>query len=114
ILRRAMNQAVNAGLIARNPCKEATPPRADRRAMNILTMEQAQRLIFRSQESRLHALFVLLLTTGMRVGEATALRWSDMDLDGRRAVIRRTLRRESGGGMQYAEPKTERSRRSIF
>lgn len=114
VLRRAMNQAVSAGLIARNPCKEATPPRADRRDMNILTSGQVQHLIRGSSEHRLHALFVLLVTTGLRVGEATALTQADVDLETGRAVIRRTLRREAGKGMQFAEPKTDHSRRTVY
>jgi len=114
VLRRAFNQAVSAGIIARNPCKEATPPRAENRKMNVLSAAQAQRLIAGSRDHRHHALFVLLLTSGMRVGEATGLRWQDVDLDARKTVIRQTVRREKGKGLQIAEPKTDRSRRSVF
>lgn len=39
-------------------------------------------------------LFRVLAYTGLRVGEALALRWSDVDLDGRRVVVQRAV---SGG-----------------
>lgn len=113
-LRRGFNVAVNQGLIGRNPCREATPPRAEHRPMNILDSEQITLLLSGSHEHRLHALFALLVTTGLRVGEATALRWSDLDLHGNRLKVSRTLRCEKGVGLRFAEPKTDRSRRSVY
>jgi integrase len=43
---------------------------------------------------RLEALYVLALTTGMRLGELLALRWSDVDLQGAASALhmRATLR----------------------
>jgi len=102
VLRRAMNQAISSGLIAVNPCKQATPPRAERSEMNILSRVELHTLFEATTTDRLHPLWVLLATTGMRVGEATALRWEDIDLETGRATIRRTLRRASGNGRQFA------------
>jgi len=114
VLRAAFNHAMSAGLIARNPCKQATPPRADRRPMSVLTGPQVQQFISDTTSHPLHALFVLLLTTGMRIGEANALTWDSVELESGRAVIRRTVRRERGRGMQFADPKTDRSRRAVY
>lgn len=42
------------------------------------------------QSARFGALLTFLLYTGARLGEALALTWGDVDLDGERAVIRQT------------------------
>ncbi|MEA2686470.1 MAG: hypothetical protein QOE93_1665, partial [Actinomycetota bacterium] len=61
---------------------------------------------------RLHALWVLLATTGMRRGEALGLRWSDVDLDtGRLRVVQTIIQVRSK--VTTGEPKTARGRRPI-
>jgi integrase len=54
--------------------------------------------------------------TGMRRSEVLALRWSDVDLEARTVAISRTLQtrpKDQGGGVQFGEPKTPRSKRTI-
>jgi hypothetical protein len=58
------------------------------------------------------ALIRLMLATGLRRGEALALRWSDVDLDGRALRVRWPLSRTSAG-LVLGEPKTEKSRRVV-
>lgn len=55
-----------------------------------------------------------MVTTGLRVGEATALRWEDIDLDAGAAMVRQTLHRQRGQGMVIGPPKTDRSRRRVY
>lgn len=54
-------------------------------------------------------LFELLLITGLRPGEALALRWSDLDLEAGRLAVRRSLARDGS----FLEPKTPRARRTV-
>ena len=54
----------------------------------------------------------LIAATGLRRGEALALRWSDVDLDTGLLVVRGTLARVNGA-LVITQPKTERSRREI-
>ena len=61
----------------------------------------------------LHALWVLALTSGARIGELLALRWADVDLDAAEIHIRRTLERLPGQGWRLTEPKTEKFCRTI-
>ena len=49
--------------------------------------------------------------TGLRPGEVMALKWEDMDLERRSAVVRRTLQRISGEGLVFGRTKSNRSRR---
>ncbi len=57
-------------------------------------------------------MWVLLLTTGLRRGEALGLKWSDLDLDAGRLSVRRTLV-AVGYDVKWSEPKTAKSRRSV-
>lgn len=57
-------------------------------------------------------LFTLMATTGLRRGEALGLRWSDVDLDAGRLAVRQTLL-AINSHMEFGEPKTARSRRTV-
>ena len=57
-------------------------------------------------------LFRLMLGTGLRRGEALALRWSDVDLNGGALRVRGSLGRTSAG-LSVDAPKTEKSRRFV-
>ena len=112
-LHRALGQAVKWGLIVRNPADAVDRPRPPRVEMSTLTLDQLLRLFEAAHGTRMYAVFVLLGTTGMRLGEALGLKWEDIDLPGRRLVIRRALQRQTGNGLLFVEPKTSRSRRTV-
>ena len=67
-----------------------------------------------TKDDRLHGLWVVLLTTGLRIGEAMALRWDDIDLETGSLTVRRTVQRLKGRGLVVGEPKTARSRRTVY
>ncbi len=50
--------------------------------------EHAERFLAHAAGDRLSALWRLLCYSGLRRGEAAALRWSDIDLDGERLFVR--------------------------
>src|SRR5262245_37072426 len=77
-----------------------------------LTAPQVARLLQAMAGHRYEPLWRTLLATGLRFGEAAALRWEDFDLDGRAIAIRRTLTRVPGGH-DFTPPKTARGRRII-
>jgi integrase len=56
----------------------------------------------------LYALWVVLATTAVRIGEALALQWDDLDLDARTLRVSGTLTRNGIGSV-----KTSTSRRTI-
>jgi integrase len=70
MLHRALKQAAEWGMIARNPADTAKPPRPGREEMKTLSQTQVQQLFTMTAQDRLHALWVLLITTGLRLGEA--------------------------------------------
>ncbi len=113
VLHLALKQAMHWGIIGRNPSELVTPPRPHTREMTALNRSQLQYLLNVTAGSRWHALWVLLGTTGLRLGEALGLKWDDVDLAEGRLVVRRTLQRHPGRGLLFAPPKTEKSRRTI-
>jgi integrase len=114
VLHRAMDQAMHWGLTVRNPTELVSPPRPTRREMTALTTGQFRELLRFTEGSRWYPLWVLLGTSGLRVGEALGLRWQDVDLEGGRCAVRRTLHRQPGLGFVFGPPKTEKSRRTIY
>jgi integrase len=68
-LHRALNQAFHWGLIRANPTELVFPPRPQRREMTALDRDQLLLLLDQTKGQRLHALLVLLATSGLRVGE---------------------------------------------
>jgi len=112
-LHRAFGQAVRWGLLPRNPCDGATPPQPKRPEMRVLDQEQVAALLDATRDHPAHALYVLAITTGMRIGELLGLRWGDADLGASKLAVRRALQRQNGAGLVFVEPKTGRSRRSI-
>jgi integrase len=112
-LHRALGQAVKWGLTVRNPSEAVDRPRPARIEMSTLSVDELMRLFEAARGTRMYAVFVLLGTTGMRLGEALGLKWDDIDLPGRRLVIRRALQRHAGVGLRFVEPKTSRSRRTV-
>ena len=67
-LHGALDQAVRLNIIPRNVTDLVTTPRPSHREMQVLTPEQAQTFLAAVRGHRLEALYVLALTTGMRLG----------------------------------------------
>jgi integrase len=114
MLHKALKDAVRWGLIARNVCDLVSPPRRAHFEMKPLTKDQAQQLLSTLHGHNMEALFVLALTTGMRRGEILALKWQDIDFDQNTLQVRRIFTRSKGHRYVLAEPKTEKSRRSVI
>jgi integrase len=114
VLHRAMDQAMHWGLIARNPTELVNPPRPARREMTALSGDQLQQLLQHTTGTQWHPLWVLLGTSGLRLGEALGLHWLDIDLAARRLAVRCALQRQRGKGLVLVPPKTPRSRRTIY
>jgi integrase len=104
------------GRLPRNSADAADPPRGGPKSDGVHAWDAAALREFLATASagvdRLHPLWVLLATTGMRRGEAVGLRWSDVDLDaGRLRVVQTIIQVRSK--VTIGEPKTARGRRPI-
>jgi integrase len=113
VLHRAFVQAMRWHLIPRNPCDGAQKPRVPRVEMTVWTPPEADAFLIATREHRLHALYVVALTTGMRQGELLGLKWADIDWTAGTLAVHRCLQWQRGNGLVFIEPKTARSRRPV-
>ncbi len=113
VLHNALHRAVQVDLISRNPCAAAIPPRPKRRERPTLTLDQAYDLFNATQDDWDHPLYVVLTTSGLRLGEALGLRWDDVNLVERTLTIRQALQRQTGRGQVRVDLKTAKSRRVV-
>src|SRR4051794_18962566 len=116
LLRAILNVAVADEAIPSNPCRlrGAGTPKATRpsRALTALeALQLAEQLGRDRRTERYRALVLVLAFGGLRFGESTALRRSDV-LAGGRLRIERSVRRV-GGRWVVGEPKTEAGRRTV-
>jgi len=115
VLHRAFRDAMRWGLIARNPCAGADPPklRASRQTQfSTWSADELKRFLDFVQDDKLYPLWLLLATTGMRRGEALGLRWCDLELGHGEAAIRQTVVSHHYV-IAMSEPKTARGRRVV-
>jgi integrase len=115
VLRRALGEALQLGLIQRNPATLVRVPRVTRTELHVLTPDDARRFLetVTTSGERLAALYVVALTTGMRLGELLALRWMDVDISAGALHVRATLRYRNADTYFFDPPKTAKSRRRI-
>ncbi|HEX5267661.1 MAG TPA: site-specific integrase [Acidimicrobiales bacterium] len=111
-LRRALGDGVRWGYLDRNPAAGADPPWAPRREMPVWDARQVARFLRATCSDPQFELWLFYFLTGVRRGEALALRWSDVDLEAATVTIRRSLL-VVDHRLQIGEPKTARGRRQI-
>jgi integrase len=108
VLRRVLSDAVENGRLAVNPATGITLPKLAERERRFLSAEEVAR-IATAVDERYRALVLLLGLSGLRIGEALALRVGDIDF------LRRTIKvtkavTEVSGTLHTGKPKTKRSR----
>ena len=113
LLHQALKDAMAQGLVARNVTELIRPPKSDPAEMHPLTREQVRVFLTRSQSHRLHALFLLALASGLRLGELMALSWNDIDFARGILTVNHSAYFKTGSSIVIKSPKTKKSRRSI-
>lgn len=113
VLKSALEHAVREDELPRNVARnvKTTAPRPTR--FRPLTAAEARQFLDAARADRLHALYELVLRTGLRKGELLGLRWEDLDLTAGTASIRRSLQRTRTGGLTALPTKTRASERRI-
>jgi integrase len=111
-LTRALNDAVDLGLIMSSPAFHAKLPRKSRTPVQTLTAEQALRLCRIADGTKWRGLWTLLVSTGLRIGEALALQWSAVDLESETPTVSVSANLEMLTN-NIVSPKTASSRRSV-
>ena len=108
--------AVKKEIMRRNPCKLVTPPKVDTAPAAYLDETQCHELLnLLSQQNdfQFEVIINLMIASGIRAGELSALYWDDINLDTGMMFIRHTLVRVNGEYIRQ-EPKTADSTRRII
>ena len=113
LCRRALEKAVSDRLIVKNPIEGCKAPPIRREEMQLLTREELQRLLIQAKDEGYYEVFLLELTTGLRVGELMALQWDDLNLKTGELRIERQVCRTKEE-LLIQEPKTKASIRTVI
>ena len=122
-----MAQALFEKYILTNPCNHVNLPKVKSiTEVEIFTLEEQAQFINALEGHRNKLLFLMALSTGLRIAELLGLRWADIDMESEELTVNQTLRREVNIDIMKGEkadgmkteikagtPKTQSSRRSI-
>jgi len=113
ILSKALKDAMKRGLVFRNVCQAVEPPHPGRYEVEAPEMDTTLRVLALAKGSPYHSLFTLLAYTGLRRGEALALRWANVDMERGVASIVESLQRLPSKGLEVQPTKSAAGRRGI-
>jgi integrase len=114
LLSGGMSYAVREGLVPENPCTGI--------AMPVATGDEGEMVFLEPEEFDLLAAHIprwyeplinLLVLTGLRWGEASALQVGDVDLEGRTIDVRRAWKYHPSGTPFLGTPKSRAGRRTV-
>jgi integrase len=116
IIYSSLQEAMSLEIINRNVAQVVKPEmrKVDRnaKAATAWTAQEAATFLAFAKTERLYSLFYLMLSLGLRRGEALGLRWENVDLTNGRVRIVETIVAVAGKSTE-GKPKTEKSRRVI-
>lgn len=113
ILHNAFEQGIRWQLVSANPAQHVDLPKQQHKEMLAMNELEAGRFLAAAESDPLHALFELLLGTGLRPSEAAGLKWGDLDPVSGTLSVQRTVVRPKGGGWRFDHTKTKRGRRTL-
>ncbi|MGL6198874.1 MAG: tyrosine-type recombinase/integrase [Lachnospiraceae bacterium] len=120
MLNRVLSAAVKKRLILVNPCKDVQLPEKEKVQIEVLSIEEQQRLEQAAMMDEDGIAVIIALQTGMRIGEICGLRWDDIDFTTGHIHVNRTVQRivVMKGDKRSTEvfigtPKRSRSKRTI-
>lgn len=114
VLHNALSYAVKMGYLSTKPAEAVERPKDDSAERPVYTPEQVRRFLDAAESDRLRALWHLAVVTGLRRGELAGLRWTDLNLTARPALLTvRSTRTTAGSKVVESSPKTRSGRRTL-
>ena len=119
LLSLAFDRAIVLGIAKKNPSRMIGNIKSKKTKVDFWTLDEFQKvisLLYKGDyyEHYLFISFWVLFMTGMRIGEAAALLWSDIDFDTGLLSITKTMYYKSMDDFKPVEPKTQASVRTIY
>ena len=114
IFHQAMEDALHAHIVAKNPTVGATVPKASHAPKRVLTDKELDTFLDTVREDVIWGdFFYVELTTGLRRGEICGLMWQDFDARNGVLQVRRTLHNRKLGVDMLGKTKTRSGERTI-
>ena len=118
MLSLAFDRAIILGLAKKNPARMVGNIKSKKVKVDFWTLEEFQKVIslLYKGDYHEHYLFIcfwLLFTTGLRIGEAAALQWEDIDFESGIISVTKTLYYKSMNEYTFVDPKTSASIRTV-
>lgn len=110
VLRQVLEEAVRRGLLPANPAAHLKLPEKAARQVTVPELAVVRKIIDDITHPVARMLAELLFRSGLRLNEATALQWRDLDLDGGKIHVRRSIDQATG---EVTTPKTAESFRVV-
>ncbi|GGD00342.1 site-specific integrase [Enterococcus wangshanyuanii] len=119
LFQMSLDRAVVLGMIPSNPAKVVGNVKKSKKEIDFWTKEEFEKVVktFYIEDYYQHFSFIciwLLFMTGMRIGEATALTWDNVNLDEKFLQVKKSLYYKNADTYEFVEPKTRASIRTIY
>lgn len=107
LLQEMLKHAVKWQYLKENPAQYSEPLKIKKKEMNFLNREELNKFLNEIPKDY-YPLFLFLILTGARLGEALAAKWANLDRNRQQYFVREGLSRGN-----FVEPKSVTSRRAI-
>ena len=115
ILRSSLETARKAHIIPFNPAEDVSLPKRRERERAILTGDAASLFLNAIQGDPCENLYIFLLETGLRIGEARGLRWTSVNFkQGEVRIIEQLTQKRGKDGTETFSPPKRDSRRTLY
>ena len=118
LFQKSLDLALKLGLLNKNVAKKVGNVKKTKKKIDFWTQEEFEKVIatFDISDYYEHYTFIiiwLLFMTGLRLGEAQALEWGDIDLINKTLTVSKSMYYKSANEFYVTEPKTRAGNRTI-
>lgn len=116
---RIFEFAISMDYISKNPFNKVIIPKVKKasKPQKFYTRDELELFMSTAQKQcpqQFYTLFRLLAFSGIRIGEASALTWNDIDFDSAAITINKTVTYLKNGKATVSDPKTKSSNRTVY